>query len=343
MHIEPIADWSASPAVSRRRPQPGAPVAAQIASARWQMPLQTSSMPSPAIRTCTQVGELTLCEFEVGKPFLVTERKLGHREGRDIIGVCTLLCGSAILTSNGDMTPAHVGDLILFEAGKSFELLLQSDSSCLIITLPASAIRPSACSVSPTLPANVSGSVGPGLLLAGMLRSLPEAVRNLDFASPSATAIVSGVENLLLSTAMQTQTGCEPAFARYGRVEQVKAYVLAHLRDPDLSVERIARGLHMSVSTIHRAFGNEPYSVMSWIWTMRLDGARRDLSDAMKLHRNITEVAFSWGFNDTAHFSRSFRSRFGHTPRQQRSRPALSLLAAEGGTAVQPSAPLLTR
>ncbi len=329
MHIESIADWSVQTVGSRRQAAMSRPAAAQFAATRWLTPLQTASTASSAVRTCTQVGELTLCQFDVASPFLVTERKLNHRVGRDIIGVCALVSGSAILKSNGDMAPAHVGDLILFEAAKSFELLLQADSSCLIVTLPAGVIRPAASALSPPLPAYMNGAEGPGLLLSGMLRTLPEAVRHLDIASPSATAIVSGIENLLLSTAMQISASREPALAGYGRVEQVKAYILAHLRDPDLCVERIARGLHISVSTIHRAFSKEPYSVMSWIWSMRLDGARRDLSDAMKSHRNITEVAFSWGFNDTAHFSRSFRSRFGHTPRQQRNRPGPCLMAVE--------------
>jgi AraC-like DNA-binding protein len=37
-------------------------------------------------------------------------------------------------------------------------------------------------------------------------------------------------------------------------------------------------------------------------------GARRDGRGVVK------DVAFQWGFNDTAHFSRVFKKRFGKTP-----------------------------
>jgi AraC-like DNA-binding protein len=32
----------------------------------------------------------------------------------------------------------------------------------------------------------------------------------------------------------------------------------------------------------------------------------------------VTDIAFSWGFNDAAHFSRAFRARFGCSPRALR-------------------------
>lgn len=106
--------------------------------------------------------------------------------------------------------------------------------------------------------------------------------------------------------------------ATLARVEQIKAFAMEHVSDPNLSVQRIAEGLHTSISTIHRAFVGEALSVMSWVWAMRLIGARRDLSNLKKSHLNITDIAFSWGFSDAAHFSRSFRACFGRTPRAHR-------------------------
>jgi AraC-like DNA-binding protein len=35
---------------------------------------------------------------------------------------------------------------------------------------------------------------------------------------------------------------------------------------------------------------------------------------------SICEIAFSRGFNDSAHFSRSFKDRFGVSPREFRTR-----------------------
>jgi len=46
---------------------------------------------------------------------------------------------------------------------------------------------------------------------------------------------------------------------------------------------------------------------MKWIWGMRLDRCRNDLASPALAARSIGEIAFYWGFNDVAHFSRAFR------------------------------------
>ena len=92
----------------------------------------------------------------------------------------------------------------------------------------------------------------------------------------------------------------------------------AQLRDPGLTVAAIAAALRLSPSTLHRAWAGEPCSLAEWIRAQRLDAARRDLCSPAQARRGVSEIAFHWGFNDAAHFSRAFRARFGCTPRELR-------------------------
>ncbi|MBC7717587.1 MAG: helix-turn-helix domain-containing protein, partial [Pseudorhodobacter sp.] len=55
-----------------------------------------------------------------------------------------------------------------------------------------------------------------------------------------------------------------------------------------------------------------------WIASRRLDAIRRDLCDRNFAARSPSEIAFSWGFNDAAHFSRAFRARFSCSHRELR-------------------------
>jgi len=45
-----------------------------------------------------------------------------------------------------------------------------------------------------------------------------------------------------------------------------------------------------------------------------------ELCDPRSAERNITEIAFFWGFSDSSHFSRSFKQQFGVSPRTFRLR-----------------------
>ncbi|WP_308122030.1 helix-turn-helix domain-containing protein [Streptomyces sp. TRM70350] len=61
------------------------------------------------------------------------------------------------------------------------------------------------------------------------------------------------------------------------------------------------------------AFGETGSTVGRWIRERRLRACYRDPARA---HRGttVTDVAFRWGFNDMAHFSRVFKQAYGVTP-----------------------------
>ena len=42
---------------------------------------------------------------------------------------------------------------------------------------------------------------------------------------------------------------------------------------------------------------------------------RRALASPALRHRQVGEIAFDWGFNDLSHFGRTFRERYGLSPR----------------------------
>ena len=57
---------------------------------------------------------------------------------------------------------------------------------------------------------------------------------------------------------------------------------------------------------------------MHWVWAERLRGARADLRDPQYRDSSIGDIAFSWGFSELPHFSRSFKAAFGVTPQAYR-------------------------
>jgi AraC-like DNA-binding protein len=100
--------------------------------------------------------------------------------------------------------------------------------------------------------------------------------------------------------------------------EEIRDYVVANLHDPDLSPDIIARRLHASKRTLHRAVRNLNGSLHNLIWHERLDRCRRDLLDPSKSDYTIAQIAHSWGFKNLSHFSSAFRNRFGLSAREAR-------------------------
>ena len=68
---------------------------------------------------------------------------------------------------------------------------------------------------------------------------------------------------------------------------------------------------------LYHAF-EEGDSLCQSIMCARLERSADELSSTMLQRASITEVAYRWGFTDSAHFSRAFRKRFACTPKDYR-------------------------
>ncbi len=98
----------------------------------------------------------------------------------------------------------------------------------------------------------------------------------------------------------------------------IRDYIEANLSDPELSPAIIANAFKMTDRSLHYMFKSTEQTVGSWIWQRRLERIRDDLSNPKLAKRTISEICYAWGFNDSAHFSRKFKERFGISPRSYR-------------------------
>ena len=84
------------------------------------------------------------------------------------------------------------------------------------------------------------------------------------------------------------------------------------------------------MSELHLAFAGTGTTVGRWIRDRRLRVCYRELARA-GTHQTVTDIAFRWGFNDMAHFSRTFKQAFGVTPSGVLSRGRTVAAAPAGG------------
>ena len=121
----------------------------------------------------------------------------------------------------------------------------------------------------------------------------------------------------ILAAAVEAGLDREPTgetTVRKARLRSVKAYIDAHLREPDLCLESIAKNNGISLRYLHELFTTVDTTVSDWIWLRRLQRCYALLSHPEHAARSITEIAFSMGFNSSSHFSNRFREEFGLRP-----------------------------
>jgi AraC-like DNA-binding protein len=166
--------------------------------------------------------------------------------------------------------------------------------------------------------ARIAGGSPVGALLAGTLATLARERRR--FAPPEAEAVGRHALDLLAMSLEATPEAGAAVFSRgsVALLTRINAYMRDNLADPALAPARIAAAHGISLRHVHRLFHESGDTIAAAIRRARLDRCRADLEDPRQHARSITEIALRWGFNDSAHFSRAFRARFGLSPRAAR-------------------------
>jgi len=97
------------------------------------------------------------------------------------------------------------------------------------------------------------------------------------------------------------------------RIAPVLSYLHARYSDPALSVDTLARRVHMSLSTLHRLFRRHTHmSVTDYVTQLRIGRASALLIGG---DRPVAHIAEEAGYRNLANFHRQFKAMKGVTPR----------------------------
>jgi AraC-like DNA-binding protein len=227
--------------------------------------------------------------------------------------------GRGALVQDGRTGILNPGDFLLNDCTRPYELCFDGPHHDLyVLRLPRATLAGHVANLEELCATTVSGQAGAGHLLLNMVETLNREASGLH---PASALGVSEAITQVIGAGLRSLPGANvrkaSSLAAF-HVARVREHVQRHLRDPDLSVASVARAVQLSPDHLSRLFRAEPLPLSRLIWVQRLDACRRDLADVRLAERSVSELAFSWGFNDAAHFSRSFREQFGLSPRAWR-------------------------
>ena len=235
------------------------------------------------------------------------------------------LSGRGVLHDLGEEIALAPGQVVLIDGAAPPRLKTSDTSACICLEIPRGLLERQ---IDGRAPAPLRGA-GAALLGAFLRAAFDNAC---DLGAEHNLAVREGLVRLVLASwGMDPAAGAaepgEPALIR-----QVKAYVLRHLDDPGLSPNAIAKLHKVSVRHLHRLFRATGASLGDWVRQSRLARCAADLRDGAHQAESLTEIAFRWGFSDSAHFSRTFRAQYGQSPRAYRaSRSMLEAPKAPAG------------
>lgn len=269
-------------------------------------------------------GEVAVVESPLGLQFALIEADpqtiTGQTEDEgEGLWLSVLLEGEGVLRAAGLEAHCRPGMILCGITRSPAELTLATRHRQLFVHLPRFVIAPRllARPVAPLILIDASSGLG------AVFRRLLEGV------ACEIDALISGqlspVEHALIEflVAMLAAQGGSQARggasgARAMLVHRVLQRMEALLGDPDLSFTALAEDTGMSPRYLRRLFSAQGINFSSALKRRRLERCHEDLASPLHAQLSISEIAFRWGFNDAAHFSRSFREQYGVSPREFR-------------------------
>jgi len=226
--------------------------------------------------------------------------------------------GQGLLLQDGREAVLTPGDFALYDSTRPYTLRFDADFEQIVLKMRATQLQSLLRHTEQLTASTVSGRSGAGQLLCAMAHNLRDQAEALQPAS--AAAVVHGVLHVLAASlqALPACTKAEPSVMRAYHMARILRRIDERVHEPTLTIASIAAELGMSAGHLHRLFRNEPLSPAQYLWTRRLEACSRELLDPRRAHASVAEIAFSWGFNDASHFSRSFREHFHMSPREWR-------------------------
>jgi AraC-like DNA-binding protein len=277
----------------------------------------------------SRIGGLDLTELRANVSRVRRTPLHVSRSGEDYCLVQLQQAGKGVVCQDGRIAVVNPGDFVVYDCTRPYELMFDDEEHhVLVLRLPRSHLEQHVAGLEELTATTVSGDGAAGHLLLSMVGTLRNQADRLHPAS--AQGVSDAITQMIAAglRSLPQANSSRPSNLHAYHLTRIKAYVKERLRDPGLSVASVAQAAGLSPDHLARLFRSEPLPLSRLIWRWRLEACQRDLVDPRLANCSVSEIAFSWGFNEAAHFSRSFKEQYGLSPREWRQQQALVVLAA---------------
>ncbi|SFJ89022.1 helix-turn-helix domain-containing protein [Bradyrhizobium sp. Gha] len=257
----------------------------------------------------TTVSRLKLCQIEVSQHRIAHTLARAKANEHPYIKIHFQTYGVSYFEQEGRQIELNPGDIIAYDVSCPHLIVSPAFTRHDVVIAPKALLRDRGFP-SQRMPAcKLTAKTGTGRIAHDFVHATFDEAAKL--SANSAVGVADSLIDLLLLPLREADT----MFDRVGpEAMYVRAqfFIREHLRDPDLCIDQISAELGCSKRYLHMLFSERGTTVSDYIWQARLQNCRQEL----EAHggKTITDVAFSWGFSSSSHFSRVFRKYFGVVP-----------------------------
>ena len=260
-----------------------------------------------------EIGDAKLVRFDSSPQCYTRDAKLVSRAGSDEFMFDFQRRGRSALAQAGNEGTIEPGYGVLYDARRPFEDRLfgpEQRAEVLIATVPAASLLR-------TVPEAERLCAKP-VPLSGTLARMIAGFVHAAIAVPSAPATRGGPDIVAyLSALLRVTVGDRHQLGRGDLFHLIDRYLRANIGNIR-SAPALAAEFDISERTFHRVFADRDTTFERHVRQLRVELFKDMLRQASLAEISIAALAHQCGFADAAHATRTFKDRFGATPRDFR-------------------------
>ena len=230
-------------------------------------------------------------------------------------GILFDLRGREVIRQDDREATLAPGDFVLWDSERAMEFRVLAPLHKLTLLVPKPRLQAVLGDAERYAGSVVPGSLPAGGMAADVLRRLARGFATIE--DGAAGAVIDPVLGLIAAALMAGRPVPQPTGGHAESFRRFCQDIERNLGDVTLTPSRIAAAQGVSLRYLHLVFAEQGVSVGRWIRQRRLWHCHREVMQAGP-GRTLTEIAFRWGFNDMAHFSRAFKAQYGVPPSELR-------------------------
>lgn len=268
-------------------------------------------------------GHLSLSRFTYDPLTLTRGDSHIRRTDNELVLFGFQLRGHRHIEQDGRAAEVSPGDVAVFDSTRPCEIRFGDHSEALSAHLPREQFIRRMGRTESFTAKRLSGQ---NPLVGTVRRFLVDLHTNVDNRDPTIAARLEecGIELLLTALTFENCEATPQPVSRVASLYRLKSFIDTHLHDNRLTPGQVAAACNVSPRHQRSLFAAEGSSPANYIWSQRLRRCKRDLADPRLSHRQISDIAYAWGFGNMTHFSHIFRKSEGITAREYREKHAIS-------------------
>lgn len=247
------------------------------------------------------------------------ERKQSHiaHDTRRMYNFLLQAEGASTFHHCGKESHLREGDFVLCDTGLPHYFHTEGKSVTVMVRVGCDTLRTYLPTPEQFCGQHLGRATGMTGAVAAMVRELTQGDREVGPLYEDRVARYL-LEMISMSYTMGLDTLTDASAITWQRRKDVIQFIEANLRDPELSPASVSAGLRLSPRYLRTIFAPGGEKMSAYILRRRLEECARQMASAAWSAHTLTEIAFSWGFNSAAHFTRTFNEKFGMAPREYR-------------------------